>query len=171
MLEVSAGTNRNIDGYQYNNRIKKLVLLDSNYEMLDVARRKVKEKLLTGAHLPEISFVHGDAANLSTFEDDSFDTIIDTFGLCSCKDPSSVIKEMIRCVKPTGRIIFLQHGLSQIPFIDHILNKFSHEHAKRWGCWWNRDISSLISNSNLNVLYESKSCLSTVTIVIAEKRT
>jgi ubiquinone/menaquinone biosynthesis C-methylase UbiE len=44
------------------------------------------------------------------FEDRSFDTVVDTFGLCSYDDPVAVLKEMARCCKGDGTILLIEHG-------------------------------------------------------------
>lgn len=44
------------------------------------------------------------------FEDNSFDTVVDTFGLCSYNDPIKVLHEMKRVCKKDGKIILIEHG-------------------------------------------------------------
>ncbi len=63
---------------------------------------------------------------------------MDTFGLCSCKDPVKVLQEMNRVCKPGGRILLLEHGKSTWDFWNNLLNKKAESHAQNWGCEWNR---------------------------------
>lgn len=48
----------------------------------------------------------------SCFPNASFDTVIDTFGLCSVEDPVAMLREMARVCKPDGRVYLLEHGRS-----------------------------------------------------------
>lgn len=50
--------------------------------------------------------------NLS-FEDNSFDSAICTFTLCSIINPLQALKELLRVVKPGGKIVIIEHGLPQ----------------------------------------------------------
>ena len=40
----------------------------------------------------------------------SFDTVVDTFGLCSVEDPKRALEEMAAACKPGGKIILIEHG-------------------------------------------------------------
>lgn len=46
------------------------------------------------------------------FADDSFDTAVCTYTLCSVHDPARVLSELRRIVRPGGKLLFLEHGLS-----------------------------------------------------------
>ena len=93
-----------------------------------------------------------DAANLSSFEDNSFDTIVDTFGLCSFDDPVKVLKELQRVCKPNGKILLLEHGRSKsYTGLSDYLDKHAERHAKNWGCVWNRDIDEIVESSGLEL--------------------
>ena len=76
----------------------------------------------------------GDSSNLEDFPDQCFDTVVDTFGLCSYDDPIVVLTEMKRVCKPDGKILLLEHGRSKTnSFITKYLDKNSERHAKNWG--------------------------------------
>jgi ubiquinone/menaquinone biosynthesis C-methylase UbiE len=47
----------------------------------------------------------------------SFDTVLSTFTLCSVQSPARVLAEAARVLKPGGRLLFLEHGLSPEPAI------------------------------------------------------
>merc|ERR1712087_283762 len=95
--------------------------------------------------------IQSDAANLS-FPDNSFDTIVDTFGLCSFDDPVAVLKELQRVCKPDGTILLLEHGRSKsYSGLTGYLDKHAERHAKNWGCVWNRDIDKIVKDSGIKL--------------------
>ena len=86
------------------------------------------------------------------FPANSFDTVIDTFGLCSYDDPILVLKEMSRVCRKTGRILLIEHGHGTYGFINNIIDKGACQHAHKWGCIWNRDIEKLVTDSGLEIV-------------------
>ncbi|PHH71245.1 hypothetical protein CDD82_6665 [Ophiocordyceps australis] len=74
-----------------------------------------------------------------------YDTIIQTFGLCSVTDPVKVLENLAAAVKPgSGRIILLEHGRGWLGIVNGLLDRFAPDHYLKYGCWWNRDIESFI---------------------------
>lgn len=53
----------------------------------------------------------GEAETLP-FERASFDTVLCTFTLCSVRSPTAVLSEARRVLKPGGKFLFCEHGLS-----------------------------------------------------------
>ncbi|KAJ3383328.1 Methyltransferase-like protein 7B [Lobulomyces angularis] len=154
VLEISCGTGRNLKYYNKEN-IEKLYLSDNNKEMLSKTWEKceslfnkdINNKVIDN----EIHVMENDDLK---FSDNSFDSVVDTFGLCSCKDPVVTLKEMKRVCKKDGEILLLEHGRANgffKEFIDKILDKSSIDHATDWGCWWNRDIENLVKEAGLIV--------------------
>lgn len=70
-----------------------VVGLDINEGMLDVARRTV----------PEVDWRQGAAESLP-FEDDSFDAVVCQFALMFFTDRRAAIREMLRVLRPGGRL-------------------------------------------------------------------
>lgn len=53
----------------------------------------------------------GEAENLP-FDNASFDTVLCTFTLCSVRAPAAVLSEARRVLRPGGKFLFCEHGLS-----------------------------------------------------------
>jgi ubiquinone/menaquinone biosynthesis C-methylase UbiE len=99
VLEVAVGTGLNL--HQYPDDVT-LTGIDLSESMLDIARDRAAE-IGRGA-----TMLQGDAHALP-FEDSSFDTVVCTFGLCTIPDPAVAIGEMIRVLRPGGRLILVDH--------------------------------------------------------------
>jgi SAM-dependent methyltransferase len=53
---------------------------------------------------PGVTWVEGDAGDLP-FDNDEFDAVVSQFGLMFFPDREQAIREMLRCVKPGGRVV------------------------------------------------------------------
>lgn len=74
-----------------------------------------------------------------------YDTIIQTFGLCSVRDPVLLLSHMAAALQPdTGRIVLLEHGRSWYELVNGLLDRSARQHFERFGCWWNRDIELVV---------------------------
>jgi SAM-dependent methyltransferase len=87
------------------------------------------------------------------FEDDSFDTLLATFVLCTIPDPARALAEFARVLKPGGRYLFLEHvhageGTMLGRFQD--LVEVPHRYIAA-GCHPNRRTESLLADSPLQV--------------------
>ncbi|KAI0548021.1 hypothetical protein F4679DRAFT_585952 [Xylaria curta] len=81
-----------------------------------------------------------------------YDTILQTFGLCSVQDPVSLLTLMASSVQPnTGRIILLEHGRSIWDFVNGLLDRGARAHHERFGCWWNRDIEVIVNAASRRI--------------------
>lgn len=98
VLEVAAGTGRNIPYYP-KSTVDRVVMMDTSENMLAQARQKIRQRGPDGGK-PAFACSVGDSTNLNQFPDRCFDTVVDSFGLCSFDDPVQVLKEMARVCKP-----------------------------------------------------------------------
>ena len=147
-LEVGAGTGRNL-GY-YPDVVSKIILTDTSDRMLLRARKKLEKMSKSDQDRHEVAIV--DAANLKDYDDDAFDTVVDTFGLCSFDDPVAVLNELQRVCHPNGKILLLEHGRSKsYEGLSKYLDKNAERHAKNWGCVWNRDIDQIVNDAGLQI--------------------
>ena len=147
VLEVGAGTGRNIQYYPAA-RVRRVLLTDRSDKMLAEARQKV-QRTTHSEHEVQYAFRTVDAEHLD-LPADAFDTVVDTFGLCSYEDPVVVLNEMARVCK--GKILLLEHGRShQWDFVTRHLDQHAEQHAANWGCVWNRDLDSILERADVDV--------------------
>ena len=117
--------------------------------MLEKANEKLRG--MSNAEKERHQVMVADAEKLP-FSDAHFDTIVDTFGLCSFDDPIAVLKELQRVCKPNGKILLLEHGRTKTyTGLSSYLDKHAERHAKNWVCVWNRDIDNIVESSGLTV--------------------
>ncbi|KAK4198590.1 S-adenosyl-L-methionine-dependent methyltransferase, partial [Triangularia verruculosa] len=96
-----------------------------------------------------VQLLLGDAESGLPKERERYDTIIQSFGLCSVKDPKGLLVGMAKRVTPeTGRILLLEHGRGYFGWVNTLLDKYAPSHFAKFGCWWNRDIEGLVRQAS-----------------------
>jgi demethylmenaquinone methyltransferase/2-methoxy-6-polyprenyl-1,4-benzoquinol methylase len=89
-----------------------LVGLDFSEAMLNLARRKIEEKL---PEEREISLILGDVYK-APFETESFDSVSISFGLRNLPDRPGLYREVLKLLKPGGRFLVLELYFDQRTF-------------------------------------------------------
>lgn len=77
--------------------------IDPHEGLLDATRAAAREK----GWAADLRQGRGEAI---PFADASFDCVVCTFTLCSVDDPTQVMREMRRILRPGGMTLFLEHG-------------------------------------------------------------
>ena len=165
VLELAAGTGRNLQ--YYDTKKCAVTLIDSSKEMTRVCTGKIKS-MGEEANRRMAAF-EMNAATLS-FNDQQFDTVVQTFGLCSVEDPHICMQEMQRVCKRDGKILLLEHGRSHYGWLNRILDSNVHKHVERWGCYWNRDIEKIVRESGLDITECSRWHFGTTYFIIAKPK-
>jgi ubiquinone/menaquinone biosynthesis C-methylase UbiE len=139
VLEIGFGTGLNLPHYP--DSITSLTIIDKNPGMIRKAQERIKQsnikvesKQINGEKLP--------------FEDQSFDSVVSTYTLCSIKNVDLALKEIYRVLKPDGKMFFKEHGLSDDPNIQKWQNRIN-PFQKIWanGCNLNRDFKKLLETA------------------------
>lgn len=166
VLEVAAGTGRNLPFYTA--AATQLTIGDNCKDMLGIAAQKIAkmraEQSECKKYLSDVTLAVVDASALP-FEDASYDTVIDTFGICSFEDPVKALREMSRCCRPDGEVLLLEHGASWMPPLRWWQNHRLNRHVEKWGCYWNRDIEAIVERSGLRVIEVKRKHLGTTMMI------
>ena len=136
VLEIGVGSGLNLPFYS--SSIAHLFGVDSSPELLSMAHRKLNA-------LPYRVELFCRSAEELMLDDRSFDTVVLTWTLCSIQHPLRSLAEIKRVLKPDGRLLFIEHGLSPDPKVQ----EWQHRLTPIWkriggGCHLNRQIDSLI---------------------------
>lgn len=162
VLEVAVGSGRNFTYYN-SAKVKSLTALDFSRGMLEVADGK-------RAALQPISLRLKLASSQKLdFEDCSFDTVIDTFGICSFEAPVQALQEMRRVVKEDGQVLLLEHGSSDWQWVQSLLNKGAQHHAEKFGCYPNRNIARLVREAGLYIETDERKHFGTTYLLVCKK--
>jgi ubiquinone/menaquinone biosynthesis C-methylase UbiE len=106
VLEIGGGTGLNLPFYS--DAVSELVIAEPEEPM---ARRL--ERKLRGYRIPT-RMVRAAAEHLP-LGTESFDYVVATLVLCTVTDPSLALAEVRRVLKPSGRLLFLEHVRSEDP--------------------------------------------------------
>jgi demethylmenaquinone methyltransferase/2-methoxy-6-polyprenyl-1,4-benzoquinol methylase len=91
---------------------EKVIGIDISNEMLDVGRVKLKKKNLS----PTIELRSGDSENIA-FPDNTFDAVTVAFGVRNFENLEIGLKEMLRVLKPGGKVAILEFSMpTMFPF-------------------------------------------------------
>lgn len=128
VLELAAGTARNLPYFPADTR---LVAIELSPEMAELGRRRAEE---LGR---KIDMRVGDAESLD-FPDESFDTVVCTYGLCTIPDDRAAVHEAKRVLRPGGRILLAEHVRSTNRLVravqrllDPLADRFGGDHLLR----------------------------------------
>lgn len=128
VLELAVGTARNLPLYPDEVSVTGVEL---SPEMAALGRCRAEE---LGR---EIDLRVGDVENLD-FPDQSFDTVVCTYGLCTIPDDRAAIREVKRVLRPGGKLLLAEHVRSPNPIVraiqrllDPLAHRFGGDHLLR----------------------------------------
>jgi SAM-dependent methyltransferase len=144
VLEIGVGPGVNFVHYDPA-KVGKLYALEPNPGMLRRAGERRRRTQL------DIEFLDlpGERIPLA---DESVNTVVSTFTLCTIPGVVEAIDGLRRVLKPDGQFIFFEHGLSPDPPVRRWQKRS--EPLFRWafeGCHVTRDIPSLIGNGGFKI--------------------
>lgn len=144
--------------------VRSFTAIDKSAEMLEIAHEKFST-LFPG--ILGVRWIIGDASSATSIpppprnanersghlRGKKYDTIIQTMGLCSVSDPVALLKNLGENVEEEeGRILLLEHGRGKWEWLNRVLDNGAEEHARKFGCWWNRDFEGVLRECGLKVV-------------------
>jgi len=92
------------------------------------------------------------SAEAIPLEDGSVDVVVTTWTICSISDVPRALQEVRRVLTPSGRLLFVEHGLSP----DAAVVRWQHRLTPVWrriagGCHLDRPVSQLIEGSGFRI--------------------
>lgn len=86
-----------------------------------------------------------ESAEAMSLPDQSADSVVVTYSLCSIPDVEAALAEVRRILKPNGRFFFCEHGLSSRPVVAMLQDRLTPPWRRMAsGCHLNRDIGTLV---------------------------
>ena len=136
VLEIGFGTGLNLD--YYSSEIQKLIAVDNNPGVHQLAQKRidkssitVDQRILSSENLP--------------MADNTFDSVVSTWTLCSIEQVEQAVGEIHRVLKPQGKFFFIEHGLSHEPNIQTWQNRLNPlQKIIADGCNLNRNIRQIV---------------------------
>jgi ubiquinone/menaquinone biosynthesis C-methylase UbiE len=141
VLEVGVGTGRNFTYYPPNVEI---TAIDFSARMLARAKEKASKSGL------KLRLQQMDVQHLE-FEPDTFDTVVASFVFCSVPDPVRGLTEIRRVIKPGGKVLLLEHVLSQKRSVAWFMNLANPLVVRLMGANINRRTIENVKASGLSV--------------------
>ena len=143
VLEVGIGSGLNLPFY--GKQVEIVVGIDPSLRLLSIARRRAVAARVRTA------LVQGSATAIP-LADQSVDTLVMTWTLCSIPDPLAALCEMRRVLKPAGKLLFVEHGLSPVPGIERWQRRLTPAWRRiAGGCHLDRKMDDLIRSAGFEL--------------------
>jgi ubiquinone/menaquinone biosynthesis C-methylase UbiE len=145
VLEIGVGSGLNLR--LYSREVCDVLGLEPSTRFLNMARRAA------GAYPGRVKLIAG-SAEAVPLDADSVDTVVTAWTLCSIPDVAAALSEMRRVLKPSGQLLFVEHGLAP----DHEVRKWQHRLTPvsqriAGGCRMNRPIQQLIERAGFAITH------------------
>lgn len=144
VLEIGFGTGLNLACYP--DRVREITAVDRQVPRLRFVRERI------AAAPVSVHFEQGDAEKLP-IPDGSMSTVVTTWLLCSVARPAVVLSEIRRVLRPHGRYIFIEHGLSQDPGQRRLQERLTPiTRITACGCTLTRPVRELLQDAGFDLL-------------------
>ena len=144
VLDVGIGSGLNIPFYDMT-KIDKVIGLDPSVELNSLAIDVAEENNV------DVDFMLCGAEDIP-LPDNHVDTVLITYTMCTIPEVMEANKEMLRVLKPEGRLIFCEHGLAPDPKVAKWQSRIDPIWGKiAGGCHLNRNIPELIASAGFEI--------------------
>ncbi len=144
ILEIGAGSGANFRHYDPA-KVSKLYALEPNPGMIRLAERQRRKTKL------DVEFLDLPGERIP-LDDNAVDSVVSTFTLCTILGIVDAIQEIARILKPGGKLIFFELGLSPDTSVQRWQKRL--EPVFHWmfqGLYLTRDIPALITEGGFQI--------------------
>jgi ubiquinone/menaquinone biosynthesis C-methylase UbiE len=150
VLEIGIGSGLNLPFYSP--EVRRVYGVDRSVGLQRMARKRV-----AAGRLP-VEFFSQSAEEPLPLPSASVDTVVVTWTMCSIPNVDDALQQMRRVLRPTGRLIFLEHGRSPDPGVVAWQDRLT----PLWktftgGCHLNRKVDELIAAAGFHIT-QLKTC-------------
>ncbi len=151
VLEIGIGSGLNIPLYDAA-KVDHLWGLDPSAEMWAIAQKNARDN-----HI-DAEFIQSGAESIP-LDDNCVDSVLVTYTLCTIPDVQKALSEIKRVLKPSGRLIFCEHGKAPDIAVERWQNRLNPVWKRlAGGCHLNRAIPQLLEqsgfkSSDMNTMY------------------
>ena len=143
VLEIGMGSGLNLPFYS--ERMSELIAIEPSPKLREMTQRAAT----ANNHAVDLRDGSAEAIPL---DDASIDTVVTTWTLCTIPDAHKALSEMRRVMKPTGRLLFVEHGRAP----DEAVRKWQDRINPAWqviggGCNLNRAIETLVTGAGFQM--------------------
>jgi demethylmenaquinone methyltransferase/2-methoxy-6-polyprenyl-1,4-benzoquinol methylase len=134
ILDVASGTaDMAIISYKLL-KPEKIIGIDISEQMLDLGRKKIEKEGLSSF----IQLQTGDSEAIN-FADNSFDAVTVSFGVRNFENLENGLKEMLRVLKPGGKLIVLEFSQPRIKIFRSLYNLYMGVVAPELARWFSQN--------------------------------
>ena len=149
VLEIGIGSGLNLPHYDPQ-KVRKIWGLEPS-----VGMRRLAEKNLEGMNL-DLEFIDLPGEEIP-LEANSVDTVLMTYTLCTISDAATALEGMRRVLKPSGRLLFCEHGAAPEENIRRWQNRLNTGWSKiAGGCNMNRNIPEMINAAGFHIVDDER---------------
>ncbi len=149
VLEIGFGSGLNLPFYD-TKKVRKVFGLEPSEGMRKLAARRIERSDI------EVEFIDlpGEEIPLA---DNSVDTVLVTYTLCTIPDPVAALEGMRKTLKPGGKLLFCEHGKAPDENVLRWQNRLNSVWGKiGGGCNINRDIPALLEQGGFRMTSDER---------------
>ncbi len=144
VVEIGIGSGLNLPFYDAS-KVTRLWGLEPSPEMTRMAEKAARSVRF------DVEFI-GLPGEEIPLEDDSVDTVLMTYTLCTILDTEPALRQMARVLKPGGELIFCEHGAAPDPSVRRWQDRMNPIWKRLGGgCHLNRAIPNLIQQGGFRI--------------------
>ena len=144
VLEIGIGSGLNLPFYS--SEVRRLYGVEPSVELQRLARVRA------ASATTKVEFLSQSAEEALPLSDQSIDTVVITWTLCSIADPPSALRQMKRVLKPSGLLIFVEHGRAPDPKVSTWQDRITPVWKRiGGGCHLNRNIDVLLKDAGFKI--------------------